>query len=122
MKNIVINLERRPDRKKNIEKLFSEIEYNFYSAIDGKKLKGTPEIYNLFKGNDFKWRRGVIGCALSHYNIWNSLSKDENFESYCIFEDDITLSNNFSQEILNKCKDFVISNDIDVLFFLWKIC
>ena len=116
MKNIVINLERRPDRKKNIEKLFSEIEYNFYPAIDGKKLKGTSEIYNLFKGNDFKWRRGVIGCALSHYNIWNSLSKDENFESYCIFEDDITLSNNFSQEILNKCKDFVISNDIDVLF------
>lgn len=116
MKNIVINLERRPDRKKNIEKLFSEIEYNFYPAIDGKKLKGTSEIYNLFKGNDFKWRRGVIGCALSHYNIWNSLSKDEKFESYCIFEDDITLSNNFSQEILNKCKDFVISNDIDVLF------
>lgn len=115
MKNIVINLQRRPDRKQNIEKLFSDLEYTFYPAIDGKQLEPTLNIYNLFKGNDFNWRKGVIGCALSHYNIWNNLVKEEKCDSYCIFEDDITLSNNFSNNLI-KCKEFIESNNIDILF------
>jgi len=115
MKNIVINLERRLDRKENIQKLFSHLEYEFYKAVDGKKLIADTEIFQLFKGNDFRWRKGILGCALSHYNLWNSLITDK-YDSYCIFEDDITVSENFSQEYLDKCKDFVNLNEIDILF------
>ena len=110
MKNIVINLERRLDRKENIQKLFSHLEYEFYKAVDGKKLIADTEIFQLFKGNDFRWRKGILGCALSHYNLWNSLITDK-YDSYCIFEDDISVSENFSQEYLDKCKDFVNLNE-----------
>jgi len=115
MKNIVINLERRLDRKENIQKLFSHLEYEFYKAVDGKKLIADTEIFQLFKGNDFRWRKGILGCTLSHYNLWNSLITDK-YDSYCIFEDDISVSENFSQEYLDKCKDFVNLNEIDILF------
>ena len=118
MKNIVINLKRRSDRKENIKKLFSDknIEYSFFEAIDGKELKGTLELYKLFLNNDFNWRKGVIGCALSHHKLWTNLLEDDIHDNYCIFEDDIILSNNFSQESLNKCEKFINENKVDVLF------
>ena len=116
MKNIVINLKRRLDRKQNIQKLFGDIlDYSFYEAVDGKALIETLDLYKLFLNNDFAWRRGVIGCALSHYDLWNQLIQDK-YDNYCIFEDDITLSQNFSQEKLNQCHKFVNDNHIDILF------
>ena len=117
MKTFVINLERRQDRKENINKIFPKnFEYEFFKATDGKYLKGTNDIYNIFLGNDFNWRRGVIGCALSHYNIWKKLLDDTSSDYYCIFEDDISLSKNF-EDSYEKTKIFLNSNNnIDILF------
>ena len=58
----------------------------------------------LFKGNDFGNRRGVIGCALSHYNLWKALIEDKNHAFYLIMEDDFTLCEGFKKrmEILKK--------------------
>jgi GR25 family glycosyltransferase involved in LPS biosynthesis len=119
-KIIVINLKKREDRKNNIFKLFDSVnfeKYYFYEAIDGVNLKLTLEIKNLFKINDFGNRKGFIGCALSHYNIWLDLAKDKINNYYLIFEDDIKLSKNFVEKF-NECKEFINDNIelIDILF------
>ena len=98
----IINLERRPDRKKAMETLFSShgIEsYSFFPAVDGKKLVVTEDIIRLFTGNDFKWRCGFIGCALSHYTLWKQLANDSENEYYIIYEDDITLCDGFKKKV-----------------------
>jgi GR25 family glycosyltransferase involved in LPS biosynthesis len=120
-KIIVINLKKREDRKNNIFQLFDSInfeKYYFYNAFDGKNISLTLEIKNLFNGNDFGNRKGIIGCALSHYNIWLDLAKDKINNYYVIFEDDINLSNNFIENF-NESKEF-INNNIEMIdiFFL----
>ena len=119
-KIIVLNLKKREDRKNNIFELFSNIEfekYYFYEGIDGKNIPLTLEIKNLFNGNDFGNRKGVIGCALSHYNLWLDLAKDKINNYYLIFEDDIELSKNFVKDF-DKCKEFINENIdvVDILF------
>ena len=93
----VINLDRRPDRKAAMTKLFDDekiTDYEFVSAVDGKELKASLELKKLFEGNDFGSRVGVLGCALTHYNLWKSLLAS-NDDYYVIFEDDVTLVPNF---------------------------
>ncbi len=117
MKSFVINLERRTDRKENVKKGFDSVNFNnyeFYKAVDGKELKGDEELYNLFYGNDFNWRKGVIGCGLSHYNLWKQLSENENDEMYCIFEDDFIVRHDFLNN-LNSCEIFMQENEVDIL-------
>ena len=98
----IINLERRPDRKEEtIKKLESAgINYiEFIKAVDGQNLKPTQELFDLFKGNDFGSRKGFIGCALSHYNLWKQLLDDKNNDYYLIMEDDFSLCTNFKNKL-----------------------
>ena len=53
----------------------------------------------LFHGNDFGSRKGVIGCALSHYYIWKELLQDTDNNFYVIFEDDIELCSDFQKRL-----------------------
>jgi len=113
-----LNLERRLDRKESVTNLLINVDLfqycDFIKATDGEQLKPTDEIRYLFRNNDFQNRRGVIGCALSHYYLWQNLINDENYENYLILEDDITFYNNpkkeFSNlfEILNKKNNWEI--------------
>jgi GR25 family glycosyltransferase involved in LPS biosynthesis len=86
-------------------------------AIDGKYLKVTDELKTLFKDNDFGAKAGVIGCALSHYKIWNDLVLDNVYDSYLVFEDDIELCSNFMFK-LNYVFDLVkyINLDWDIIY------
>ena len=97
----IVNLERRPDRKKAMEELFESqgIDYSFFKAVDGKSLVVTEEIVRLFTGNDFSNRKGVIGCAMSHYMLWKQLSEDTGNEYYIIYEDDITLCDDYKNKL-----------------------
>lgn len=94
-----VNLLRRPDRKEKMLPLLNENELlphcDFVEAVDGKQLFITERHKELFKGNDFRSKAGVVGCALSHYEIWEHLLKDVNYGSYLVIEDDITLCDNF---------------------------
>ena len=97
----IINLERRQDRKtRTIQQLndagFQQGEYKFIVATDGSTLIPTVDMKILFDGNDFGDRKGVIGCAITHYNLWKQLldSKDE---YYVIMEDDFVLCPNFKK-------------------------
>jgi GR25 family glycosyltransferase involved in LPS biosynthesis len=118
-KIIVINLKRRIDRKNYISELFFNInleKYNFYQAVDGNNIELSLEIKNLFKDNDFGYRKGIIGCALSHYNIWLDLLEDNN-NYYIIFEDDIDFDTNNFIKYLNNAKEYIENNsNIDILF------
>ncbi len=86
-----VNLKRRNDRKEIMTKLFEEhgLPYRFFEAVDGSSVIPTPDICNLFYGNDFNSRVGEIGCALSHKEIWEQIVQQNEYESFLVFEDDI---------------------------------
>lgn len=105
IRTFVVNLERRPDRRKAIDEMLSIPEmnlfdYDFFKAVDGSKLSVTDEITKIFAGNDFGNRRGVVGCALSHYYLWKRLVADESNDFYLILEDDYE----FCDGIVDKMK------------------
>ena len=97
----VINLLRRLDRKDNVIQNLKNANitnYEFIEAVDGNTLIPTSDIITLFKGNDFGNRRGVIGCALTHYNLWKKLIESE-FDYFLIVEDDFKIVESFKAEI-----------------------
>ncbi len=105
----IINLKKRVDRKnKMINKLNKEniTNYEFFEAIDGTKLECTPEIIKLFERNDFNYKKGVLGCTLSHLYLWKELIDDEENDFYVILEDDINLCDNFKFYLDQICKNF----------------
>ena len=107
----VINLANRTDRLQNItEKLKNEnLSFQRYEAVDGKNLTLNSEILQLFKDNDFGYRRGVIGCALSHYYLWKQLL-ESNDNYYVVIEDDASFCKNFSNkldQIVKQCYNLV---------------
>jgi len=93
----VVNLAHRNDR---MDKFWSahpylkDVAYR-EPAVYGNKLKLTKEIAHLFRNNDFKWKKGVIGCALSHYNIWQRLRDSKEVHSNLVLEDDAVLCKEF---------------------------
>jgi FkbM family methyltransferase len=110
----IINLKRRSDRKIKMIKQLDKINisnYEFHEAIDGKNINNSKFILNTFMGNDFSWRRGIIGCALSHYYLWEKLLLDKKNDYYLIMEDDCELLSNFKNAL--QSIDF---NKHDVLF------
>ena len=123
MKTYIVNLKKREDRRQQMIKLFSNINfinYEFYEAINGFEIPLTLEIKNLFEGNDFGNRKGIIGCALSHYNLWLKLANDNLNDYYIIFEDDIHISDNFMEELNKAIKllddNMNTVNNIDFLY------
>jgi GR25 family glycosyltransferase involved in LPS biosynthesis len=112
----VLNLERRQDRRKEIETILNKgkiTKYEIVNSVDGNKLTPTNELMNLFKGNDFQSRCGVIGCALTHYNLWKQLIEDTTYDYYVVMEDDTNISSNFQNQI-NDLKN--VFNEKDLVF------
>jgi GR25 family glycosyltransferase involved in LPS biosynthesis/glycosyltransferase involved in cell wall biosynthesis len=110
----IINLKRRTDRKNQmLIRLNGQniLDYEFIEAVDGMELSETENLRVLFKDNDFNYRRGVIGCALSHLNLWKQLLKS-NKEFYIILEDDITFCSNFKNK-LKKVIDMFVRNGLE---------
>nr|AEX62439.1 putative fucosyl transferase [Moumouvirus Monve] len=108
-KIVCINLERRKDRKDLItNKLINQNinNFEFFEAIDGSKIDPDDERLNLFKHSvSGLLRRGVTGCALSHYTIWKKLINDPDYNTYLVIEDDINFGNDFKsalEKILDK--------------------
>jgi GR25 family glycosyltransferase involved in LPS biosynthesis len=111
----IVNLKHREDRKQRTKKILDDnnIEnYEFVEAVYGKDLTLTQEIKDLFRGNDFGNRKGVIGCALSHFYLWKQLLEDNENSYYIIMEDDILETcENFKEKLVSQ--DYV---NTEVLF------
>jgi GR25 family glycosyltransferase involved in LPS biosynthesis len=120
-KTYIINLEKHKDRKedciKNINSIDKKILGNiiFYNAINGNDLdlnelkKKNIKIRNEWKDflTDRSLTKGELGCALSHYNIWQEVAKSDSKITY-IMEDDINFENDFNEklkELLLELKD-----------------
>lgn len=114
----IVNLKRREDRKEKTIKMLSLMDisnYEFIEAVDGSSIPLTYEIIDLFRNNDFGNRKGYIGCALSHYNIWKQLLIS-NEEFNVIFEDDITeFADDFKKKLNTIVHDINITPQLDYL-------
>ena len=114
----VINLQRRQDRKQKM--IETGLPLNFFTAVDGKELTMTDEIKKLFKGNDFNYRRAVIGAALSHYNLWRQLSDSEQKE-YLIVEDDVQFAESFLFKYSHVYGQLQYIKDWDICYLGWSL-
>ena len=115
----IINLKRRVDRKEAMVKKLKENniqQYDFIEAVDGMQLNPTKELNDLFKGNDFDSRRGFIGCALTHYNLFLSLLQDTHNDYYIIMEDDINFCKDFDKKIIKLTEERIFDKiDLSLL-------
>ncbi len=102
-----INLERRPDRKKNFKRNYKNLGTNkitFFSAIDGGDIKDA----------DWQFSKGALGCRLSHLEIYKAaLHKNQN--RILVLEDDVITKKTFieSLELLIK----TVGDDYDMIYF-----
>lgn len=95
----VINLDRRSDRWEKFQKNnLSGLTVTRVSAVDGKEVKVNEQILRIFNENDYNWRCGMIGCALSHFLQYIDLLNSDD-EYRIILEDDAVLVPNFSQKL-----------------------
>ena len=126
----IINLERCPDKKQRmIERMkqFPEIEYEFFTAIDGQKIDKNYLNSNGFEILD-KWNdpfhnrkttKGEIGCFLSHYFVYKK-SKDLENDITLILEDDAVFEDNFLENLKNTISYFKNSSKYDMCYLSRK--
>jgi glycosyl transferase family 25 len=115
-KIFIINLDKDKDRLNNAYKQLNEYNiknYERYAAIYGNNL-------NKKELNDFTTNMGkiiasksMIGCGISHINIWKHIIK-EKINKCLILEDDFILVDDF----LNKFNKIInkTPNEYDILF------
>ena len=132
-KIIYINLERRPDRNKNVIDQLTKLNLiqmaERFNAIDGSTLnldKIDSSIITKQGIDDAKKSEiiykfltpGAIGCAMSHRAIYQKII-NENIQRCLILEDDITIDENFNEKI--KDIENEISYDYDLFFLGYHI-
>ena len=119
LKTWIVNLDRRLERFTNLVKRYDELgseTWLRWPAVDGRKITGDSWIRALFRDNDYNYRCGIVGCALSHLLLWTQLL-DEGEDESCMFlimEDDVTITNVTWWKLVH---NWLKSNqDFDVLF------
>jgi GR25 family glycosyltransferase involved in LPS biosynthesis len=113
----IVSLARRADRikrfKDNHERWTKDVFLR--PAFDGKHLKMTKGLAQLFAPNDFGWKKPVMGCALSHLSLWLDLAMEgPACENYLILEDDVKLKPGWLERWGACAKE--IPEDYDVLY------
>lgn len=118
-KIFVVNLKRRPDRRKIIETRLNNLaltNYEIIDAVDGKELpENLSDIYDEESAIAIhrKLQRSEIGCALSHINIAKQVI-EQNLDYAIIFEDDAEPTVRFKEFV----KNFSLEpNKFDFLMF-----
>lgn len=111
----VISLQRRKDRREIFANRFSEFDYEFVDALDGREYQMTDEDWKFVEGNSYM-ERGIhipsLVCANKmHIKLLKECSMDD--VPYVIFEDDTQIIKeiDFSFDELSK-------KQIDVLWFM----
>ena len=100
----VINLDRRPDRWRQIQ--YALLQGGFHHieripAVDGKKLSittvqrtVTPEARSTFQRTRIRHEElgslGAVGCYLSHMNVWKRIA--ESGQPGIVVEDDAVIT------------------------------
>jgi GR25 family glycosyltransferase involved in LPS biosynthesis len=88
----VINLNRRPDRWRDINKYFGSVwKLNRWPAVDGRKI---TDLSKHIDGNYYDVSPSKLACALSHYQLWTHIVNN-NEDNILILEDDAIPTKNF---------------------------
>ncbi len=120
----VISQVKQEHRKAQLDKQLDKLSYELIESIDYSTMSPTKEIYNLCKGNDFRYKKGIVADALNHYNLWKRLLDDKENEYYIILEDTFDdktsirfneLSNKLSNEFLSRDMLFIGSNKSSIV-------
>lgn len=113
----VVNLDRRADRLVEFKSNHPFLAKNTYKwrATDGKQIKLTPQIAHLFRDNDFKWKKPVMGCALSHFQLFEKCANDPKKVNYLILEDDVKFMKDWEKQWLTMASS--IPKDADFIYF-----
>jgi GR25 family glycosyltransferase involved in LPS biosynthesis len=113
----VINLDRRTDRMEKLYMNNPELKNRVLrlSAFEGKTIQLTPAIARLFKPHDFFWKKAILGCALSHLQLWWQLVHEKpEINNYLILEDDVKLQQGWEAKWL--VASGYIPDDADVVY------
>jgi GR25 family glycosyltransferase involved in LPS biosynthesis len=90
----IINLKKDIDRwNQTVNELNKyPIRYQRYDAVYGKDLT-ADEIKDKVSwwGRNLLCNKALVGCFLSHTNLWKKLLTDENNDFYLILEDDFII-------------------------------
>ena len=92
----VINLKKRPDRLKKIEKRLNKlgVEWENIEAIDGQSCKENALDISLKFGEIGFLSNNTRACSASHYKVWELLiSRKVHYG--IVLEDDVELSDDF---------------------------
>ena len=124
----VLNLDRRADRLQALRVRIDDVtgpeflaRCERFSAVDGATLKITPELLHLFRGNDFNYRRGVVGCALSHIAMWREVAAQAD-GAFLIFEDDVQLGPDFCGQLVELCGELIETHqDYDLVLLGYQV-
>ena len=112
----LINLKRREDRlirffKNNINEM---LPTNVFEAIDGKKIDKSHLIQKTYSTGDYNYRRGIVGCASSHIELWKKFLKDYKHDFMIVIEDDAKLLPNYKEKLFYILNNF--ANNFEILF------
>jgi GR25 family glycosyltransferase involved in LPS biosynthesis len=114
----ILNLKRRKDRlesflNNNANKFLNNMKLCIFEAVDGQALKPNQKIQRLFKNNDYNFRKGIIGCALSHIKMWCEIFTDNNMQGMLNIEDDAILTPDCILKLIYCIKN---SPEADIIF------
>ena len=112
----VINLERRFDRLQSFfeQNKNENIPIQIFSAFDGKSMNPSHKIQKAFKSGDYNYRRGIVGCAMSHIYLWKKFLQEQTQSYMIVLEDDAKLTKDFRNKLMyliNKYK-----NQFEIMF------
>ncbi|XP_063686182.1 procollagen galactosyltransferase 2-like [Bolinopsis microptera] len=127
----MINLERRPERRKRMLALFDMmgIDARVFNAVDGKKLDDEKlkemKVKQLDGYQDPYLMRplklGEIGCFLSHYYIWEEVVA-KNYKQVVVLEDDVRFKPNFKSNLAAMMREVDdLGLDWDLIYLARKI-
>lgn len=121
MKIYIINLANATVRYQRIVKQLEHLglAYERIEAVNGQQLseediKKYCDI-NAVQSNPTWLTRGAIGCALSHWNVYQKMVI-EDIDVALILEDDMTFMPNFPQ-ILQEAEKQIKENEVMLLYF-----
>lgn len=107
----VISLRDRHDRRSCIRDLFSSQKLNF-KFHEGNFIQYIDPLKKYFTSTSIQClSHGALGCALSHIQLWERISKRED-GLYLIFEDDIIFSDSFKENLQMLEKNYPSNCDI----------
>lgn len=128
----VINLKRQPEKKRAIVKELSKLplelqsKVKFLEAVDGNQLD-QHDFSTISEWRDpyhrTKIKTGEIGCALSHWTLWNIISKSNDKKYHLILEDDIKINNidQFNQRLIEYLNFLKNDSQSDLVYFHRKL-